>query len=144
MWGWTLSTDFVYGTDCFPEVVCSGESPSSSGLLAVERVRFTGSPERGQERLQRNRSPGGLQESVWGFRKKQNRGPLSCYFENWMCNSVVEFSSLLTLGADIFTSLCTTHGSSPLFTSTCVSGIWEPFPHNSFCQKHHIPNRQAP
>lgn len=58
VWGWTLSTDFVYGTDCFCEVVCSGESLSSSSLLAVERVRFTGSPEYGQERLQRNRSLG--------------------------------------------------------------------------------------
>lgn len=37
-------------------------------------------PERGQERPQRNRSPGGLQESVWGFLKKQNHGPISFYF----------------------------------------------------------------
>jgi hypothetical protein len=26
VWAWTLSTGFVYGTDCFGEVVCSGKS----------------------------------------------------------------------------------------------------------------------
>lgn len=52
-----------------------------SGLLVVERVRFTGSLACGQERPQRNRPPGGLQESIWAFFKKQNCSPVSFYFK---------------------------------------------------------------
>ena len=78
VWGWPLSTDFVYGTDCFCEVVCSGEPPGSWGLLAVKKVRFTGSPECGQEGPQRRRSPGDFW-SLSGAPSKSNTVTLCCF-----------------------------------------------------------------
>lgn len=70
VWGWTLSTNFVYGTDCFCEVVCSGESPSAWGLLAMKKVRFTGSPECSQERPTKAQIPWGTSGVCLGLPQK--------------------------------------------------------------------------
>ena len=61
------------------------------------------------------------------------------YFKNWLCNRVLDFSSLLALGADISASLSAFHISSPPHTSMFViSKLFSP--PNSFCQKHHVSN----
>lgn len=79
VWGWTLSTDFVYGTDCFCEVVCSGESPSSSSLLAKERVRFTGSPGVWPGKATKEQIPWGYFRSLSGASSKNIITALFCF-----------------------------------------------------------------
>lgn len=70
VWGWTLSTNFVYGTDCFCEVICSGESPSAWGLLAMKKARFTGSPKCSQERPTKAQIPWGTSGVSLGLPQK--------------------------------------------------------------------------
>lgn len=103
VWGWTLSMDFVYGTDCFCEVVCSGESPSPRGPLAGDRVQFTGSLEHGQERRQR-RGPLGDLKSLSRTPLESKIVTLFYLFLKLDARWAVGFSYSLAPGADIFMS----------------------------------------
>lgn len=101
VWGWMLSTSFVYRTNCFCEVVCSGKSPNP-----WEAWPWTGSGLRvawsmGRKGLQRNRSLGRLLELPQRA-KLQPYLIILFYFKNWICSEVLNFSFLLAVGTDIF------------------------------------------
>lgn len=81
------------------------ESPSSSGLLAAERVRFTGSPECGQERLQRNRSPGDFR-SLPGASSKSKIVTLFDFILKIRCATVCEVFLALWLLELLFSCHC--------------------------------------
>ena len=140
VWGWTLSTDFVYGTDCFCEVVCSGESLSSSGLLAVERVRFTGSPEYGQERLQRNRSLGDFR-SLSGASSKGKIAALFYFILKIGCATVCDvFLALGSWSCCFHVTVYIPRQLTSVYFCMCCRDFEGFFSPSSFCQRHHVPN----
>lgn len=145
VWGWTLSTDFVYRTDCFCEVVCSGESPSSSRLLAKERVRFTGSPGVWPRKATKEQISWGTSGVCLGLPQKAKSWPcfvlfyfkIECATEWWSFHPSWLLELIFLCHHDIPCQLTSAH-----FRMCC----WDSessFPQNLFCQKHHAPNRTS-